>query len=700
MPPTAGLTSTFKDALRETPSAVPCLAGVALFVIWACDQAGYPLTHWAPGALVLLALLGLSLLGSRRRLGEVPRALRVALACLALYTLLSFLSILWAQTQADAWEGANRTLLYLVVFALFALWPARGAGASLVLGAWTLAMIALAAFVLLHVDAAKNLASLFDDGRLRYPGDYENASAATWAMVAWPALVLAAGDRVHWLARGAFAGGAVLLSGLALFSLSRGSLYSTPAMLILLFALLPGRLRTFLVLVPVAAGIGLTAPAVLRVGDRLLHAGDAKAAMHTATLELALAALAVAAIVAMGAWAESRAELSAPALRQVRRGVGAIAIATLVAILAGAWIAAGDPAKRISHAWDTFKGGYATDSASGSRLTSGLGSDRYDFYRVALDEFLAHPLVGIGADNFRQQYLLHGRGHETPHYPHSVELRTLTQTGVFGAAIALAGLAAALLAAARSLWPRARRRDPLGVTVAGAALAGFAYWLVHGSFDWFWEFAGLGAPAFALLGLACALGWGAAERATAEGGEAAGEAGGATPARDANVQQRRRMPRPVGAALASIIALAAVVTLVAPWFSQLRIQRAVRIWQTAPRHAYADLDDAASLNPLSGEPYLLAGSIALRFGDLVHAQHEFSLALGRDPRDAYATLELGAIASASGRQRDAIALLARAARLAPRDELIQEALGYVRSGHKVSIEQLNRSILLKARQLS
>ena len=46
----------------------------------------------------------------------------IALACLAAYTVLSFLSILWARVPADAWEGANRTLLYLAVFALFAAW--------------------------------------------------------------------------------------------------------------------------------------------------------------------------------------------------------------------------------------------------------------------------------------------------------------------------------------------------------------------------------------------------------------------------------------------------------------------------------------------------------------------------------------------------------------------------------------------------
>src|SRR6202035_2319323 len=138
---------------------------------------------------------------------------------------------------------------------------------------------------------------------------------------------------------------------------------------------------------------------------------------------------------------------------------------------------------------------------SGTRLLSGLGSNRYDFYRVALHEFTAHPILGIGVDNFQQQYLRLGHSEETPHYPHSLELRTLTQTGLLGALLAIVGLAAALLAG----WRAIRRADPLGRTVAAAALGGFLYWVLHGSFDWFWEFAGLGAPAFALLGVACSL---------------------------------------------------------------------------------------------------------------------------------------------------------------------------------------------------
>ena len=49
------------ESLREAPATLPALAAMALFVVWATNQAGYPLTHWAPGGLIVLALLGIAL---------------------------------------------------------------------------------------------------------------------------------------------------------------------------------------------------------------------------------------------------------------------------------------------------------------------------------------------------------------------------------------------------------------------------------------------------------------------------------------------------------------------------------------------------------------------------------------------------------------------------------------------------------------
>jgi O-antigen ligase len=680
--------------LREAPATVPALAAMGLFIAWSTDQAGYPVTHWGPGGLILLALLAIAFGAVGLRAGEIPAPVRIAIACLAAYTALSFLSILWARVPADAWEGANRTLLYLAVFALFAAWRQRGASAALLLAVWSLAMIGLAVYVALHLDAASaaDLQRLVPSGRLVYPSGYPNANAAQWLMAFWPAVLLARSERLPWGLRGVLAGGAVLLAEVALLSQSRGSLFATPVLVVLVLALLPRRLRTFAVIVPVGLAIVAAAPSVLHVGDDRRPNGDVIAStLHHAIAASFAAALVAGLLVAAAAAIESRAQLAPSSAARVRRGVAAVAIATLVAVLAGGLIAAGNPITRIEHGWRSFKGGYGASGTTGSRLVSGLGSNRYDFYRVALDEFAAHPLAGIGVDNFQVQYLAHGRSDETPRYPHSVELRTLSQTGVIGALLALFGLAAALLAGMRACRAGPGRGiDPLAADVAAAALAGFGYWVVHGSFDWFWEFAGLGAPAFAMLGIACALAPGRMPRAA--------------PAPAVVMPDRARRASAVrrGAPVVAgvLVALAATASLATPWLSQREIESAARVWPRDPAGAYARLDEAARLNPLSDTAYVIAGSIAVRYGELAYADRQFSRALGRSPGDAYATLERGAIASSTGRRAEALRLLEAAVRLNPRDPLARQALLVVRRGRRVSVEELNRSILLKARQLS
>jgi tetratricopeptide (TPR) repeat protein len=676
------MTAKLSGWLRQAPATVPALVAIAVFAVWATSQAGFPLTHWAPGGLVVLVLLVMAAGLLRPALAEMPLSVRVALGALAAYTALSFLSILWAAVPGEAWEGADRTLLYLLIFALFACWRQHGAGAALLLCLWVLALVAIALVDALHINAAggSSLQAMLPGGRLEYPTGYPNSNAAQWLMAFWPAVLLARSERLPWALRGLLAGGAVLLAEVALLSQSRGSVYAMPVLAVLVFALLPGRTRTFAVLIAVGGGVAAAAPAVLRVGGHLDHGAVVAGNVHKAIEASLIAAVVVAAIVAVAGAIEGRLALPDASRTRVRRGVGALAIVVLLIAIVGGVAATGSPVTRVEHGWESFKAGYA-GSATGSHLSSGLGSNRYDFYRVALDEFVSHPVVGIGADNFEQQYLALGRSDETPHYPHSIELRTLTETGLLGALLALIGLAGALVAAAQAIRSS---RDPLAGTVAAAALSGFAYWVLHGSFDWFWEFAGLGGPAFALLGLTCAL---APARVRAE--------------REAEDVPTRRSPvlRGVLLACAALATLAIAVSLAAPWLSQLQVHKAARIWTTSPKSAYERLNTAAKLNPLSDEAYLVAGSIALRFGETAHADREFALALSRTPGDAYATLERGAIASAAGRPAEALELLRRAVALAPRDELAREALKLVRAGREVNLKVLNRLILLKAQQL-
>ena len=245
---------------------------------------------------------------------------------------------------------------------------------------------------------------------------------------------------------------------------------------------------------------------MLRVGNNLQHGDVVPARIHSATTAMLAAAVAVGLVVALGAAIESRREFSESAVGLMRRGVAAVAIATLVAVLAGGWVAAGDPVARVRHGWDTFKGGYAANSPTGSRLTSGLGSNRYDFYRVALNEFAAHPLVGIGADNFQQQYLVHGRSDETPTIRTASSCARSPRPDWWGRCWRSSGLGAALLAAARAAATRsagARSARPRrgGGGARRVRLLGRARLvrLVLGvRRAW-------ARPAFALLGLACAL---------------------------------------------------------------------------------------------------------------------------------------------------------------------------------------------------
>src|SRR3984893_4001597 len=164
------MASRLTTSLREAPATLPGLVAVVPFVIWATDQAGYPVTHWTPGGVIVLALLALALATVGVRAREVPTPVRGALGCLAAYTALSFLSILWAGVPGDAWEGADRTLLYLLVFALFAYWRQHGRAAALLLTVGVLAMIVVAGSVALHVSSASGsaLVRMLPFGRLVY----------------------------------------------------------------------------------------------------------------------------------------------------------------------------------------------------------------------------------------------------------------------------------------------------------------------------------------------------------------------------------------------------------------------------------------------------------------------------------------------------------------------------------------------------
>jgi tetratricopeptide (TPR) repeat protein len=657
------------SALRESPALPAQVLAVGAFVALGAAEAGFYATAWCPAALFLLALVVLTAatLGLPVR---PPRSLVVGLVLFAAYCAWSLLSITWADQQAEAWAGANRTIAYLLVLVLFALWPVGGTGARLLLALLSLGIAAIGLVEILRADAAAVPDRFFIDLRFSEPAGYINANVALWTLGMLGCLATAAARRAHPVLRGVTLGGTALLAGLALLGQSRGWLIALPLALIVLFAFSPDRLRIACGAVLAGAGVLAVRGPLLAVHDDYTPARfDGLVADATATLVL------MAVVVGLGGavWAgiERRVRLDAPNRRRVTIATGVLLAALALAGGAAALNAVGDPVERAGDAWSDFKEGGGPKRGA-SRFASG-GSNRYDFWTVAWDAFRDHPVRGIGAENFQELYLRVGSSTEKPRYPHSLLFGVLSQLGIVGASLLAGGLGALLVAAA------AVRRRPAEVQAAAAAALGvFAYWFGHASVDWLWEFPGLTAPALAMLGTAAAL--------ATRSGDSPGPTG--APRRPA----RRRV---LAVAAPAIIALA--LCLGALWLSALYLERGAGLWREDPQAAFDALDRAAALNPLSAAPDATAGTIALRLGRTEQARRHFLAVLDTEPDNAYAALELGLIAAAAKRREEAVRQLRRSLAQNPNDGLVRRVLADVRAGRRVSPSEVNAKIVRGAR---
>lgn len=665
------LPEAVRRAIADSPIAVVVAFSLVPVLALAVLNGGYYPDKWYPAAAFLLALLVVALLAVPASRAAAP-PVRLAAAALAAYAAWSYLSIAWATERGLAWEGANRTALYAVVFALFALWPMRGRTAAVLVGALTLGVALLGLVELLRAAAAADPSGFFREGRFAQPIDYPNGSAALWSTAFWPAVVFGARRECAPVVRALFVAAAVLLAGLALLGQSRGWLFALPIVALIFVAVTPRRVRTTLTLLLVGVAVGIAIPPVLDVYDSGGAAlGDA---VDTAAETILVAALVAGALAGLAALVDRRRRVSPLGAR--RAGAALLVAAVL---LAGAgtvvYVAKrGSPFTDIADAWSQFKT-KPTPHGGATRLGR-LGSNRYDFWRVAWNRFESAPLGGIGADNFQEAYLQRAKSGEQPRYPHSVELRTLSQTGLIGALLLGAALVAALVAARRGI----ARRAGLGSAGAAAGVGAFVYWFVHGSVDWFWELPVLGMAAFALLGLAAGL----------------------APRRPVTRPARGLRPlaaAPLAAVVAAVAGLVLLLSFALPWLSDRYVTQAKDLCCDRPALAFDKLDTASSLNPLSPEPKLWAGSIALFLGHPNEARHYFRQLLDRDSGDFYAHLMLGAIAFDGGQRAEGLRLLARAAQLNPRDDITARALARARGGRRVDVARVNRAIGSRYRRL-
>ncbi len=658
-----------RELLAESPSLPLLLVAVGVVVWVGASDGGFDATTWYPGAALMLALVAVGLLALPRP--RLSRAAAVAVGLLVAYGLWCGLSIAWADQQGVAWDAANRALMYALVLALFAAWPLSARAAVIVLGAVGLAVAGVALTELLRADAATHPSGYFLIARFAEPLGYANANVNFFFMAVFPCVFLASRRELPAPLRGLFLGAAGVLMGIVLLGQSRGWLFTLAPALVAFVLLVPGRGRLLIALLGLGAGVAAMSGPALDVFDQFLPGRSLAAPLDQAVTRILLVSGGLALLGTVAALLEGRVRVAPPAARRLNAAVLIGAAVVVLAVVVAATVRVGDPVEGVSDAWSEFKQGEPQDAFAGSRrLTASLSTSRYDQWRVAWENFEREPLIGVGADNYQQDYLERGDTTIKPRYPHSVELMALSETGLVGALLLFGALLTALFAVTRAVW-RHRGESPLGIACAGAAASAALYWLLHASTDWLFELPALGGLAIALLGLALAA------SAPAEAGARSG-------------RSRRRPLAGIAAAVAMVLV---ALSFLAPWLAAHDVKAASSGWRSDPEEAFDRLDRAAKLNPLSNLPDLTAGSIAVALDRLDDAEREFRQARALDPRDAYALFELGAIASEQGRRQEALRLLEAAQRRSPRDGITDAALERVRRGRRLDVSQLNDRIV-------
>ncbi len=577
-----------------------------------------------------LVLAGVLLSG---RAVRPSRSALLALFALVGMAVVETISIVYTPVPSLARDEALLTVFYAAAFAVPALILRTRqdrilASAAIAAGSAGLAVVTALALV---VRSRPEL--LFYGGRLDFPVSYPNGTAALVLIGYWPAVALAARRDSPPVARALAVGGATAMLCAWLLTQSKGGAVALIVSAAAVFALSRRRLR---LLVPVAISAGLAALGSIPLTAPIRADDDAalRAAIHQGGALLLWLTAAGCAAGAVYAVLDRSLRLS-PASRELASRLAVAGVALALAGGSAAFFAAVEsPGSFVSRQWHAFK--QQPERETGSTHLLSLGSNRYDFWRVALQEFGGQPLVGIGSRGFGPAYLQHGESRETPARAHSLELDTLAETGLVGLALLVLILAPPLVAAGR------RARDDL--TAAGA-LAGGVYFLAHASVDWIWTIPAVGVPAFLLLSVGSA---------TAAQGEP------------------RPVARRLSLAAAGAVALIALIAFVPPWLSARYTQRAAR---GGPGVA-GDVVWAKRLDPLSIEPYVVQATWS---PSLPAAIVPLRKAVELQPRSLAARYLLGINLLKAGRRAEAREQLLEAHRLSPRDPFVNEALGLARS---------------------
>jgi UDP-N-acetylmuramyl pentapeptide phosphotransferase/UDP-N-acetylglucosamine-1-phosphate transferase len=590
----------------------------------------YDLGTWGPIALGLLAVL----LGLAIARPAVPRpAALCALAALAGLAVWALLSRAWAGSPGNALTEANRWMLYATLLGILLLLLRDDRLGKLLLAATTVFVLALGLYVVVRMLGGDG--DLFLTKRLNDPLGYVNGQASYFLLGIWPLIAVAERAR-PWLA-GAAAGAATMLASILVLSETRAIVPAIVLSALLLLAAVPGRARRGWLLVVIVG-------TVAAISSPLIHVFDQSSAIATvSSVRSAAVAILAGAVVAGLLWATvtAVATRAVPIAGPMTRRAPAVALVALVLLAFGAGAATlNDPAHALSRQWDAFTKLQVAGTQK-ARFLSG-GGNRYDYWRIALDDFKGQSLQGVGAGSYQFTYFKDRRTREDIRQPHSLELQELAELGLVGGALVALFIGAVLVGFARRASAARRSPTEAGMVVAAGGI--FVVWLVHTSVDWIHLLPGVTGAALAAAAVLLSP-W---RRAAATG------------------SGRATLHKVVVAGCAALV-VAAAVFLGRATLADRHASDAQAALPSHPRTALTEASRSLALNGDAVPTYYTRSAAYARLGDYGRARAALLEALRVEPDNFVTWALLGDLAVRHGDTALAKRYYGRAHVLNPRD---------------------------------
>ena len=413
----------------------------------------------------------------------------LTLCLLGALTLWVGLTMWWSIAPDLSWAAFDRLLAYCA-FALLGLLACRVERPARTVAAGLAVLVGL---VLAWALLGKVIPSLFPDGarvaRLRNPVGYWN-SLALVAATAMP-LGLWGASRRH--SREARTAGAVLVylaELVAVLTYSRAGIAVAALAALAWVAFTRDRLEALLTLVlvtPVAVLVALWAFSRPALTDDLQTYAD----RVNDGAWFGVLAVAGLVLVGIGAWLAAGVELSEEDRRvHTRRlgaivGIGAVAALVLVLALKGGAIL------------DEFRGSKAQVTQSPNRLGDLSSSNRWTWWKESWQLWREAPVGGKGAGTFEIARRHIRVGSIVTTEPHDLPLQFLAETGIVGFLLLLGLIGAGATAAVCAV----RKAEALERGATGALAIALGAFALHSLVEIHWEFVAVDGARVLLLGV-------------------------------------------------------------------------------------------------------------------------------------------------------------------------------------------------------